>query len=222
VVTIRNPVRILNRQGCGIIKIKLTNTEVYLEPSSYYHIYNRAVGSDKLFHSEKNYLYFLKKYNAYISPIAERFAYCLIPNHFHFLIRIKDDPEIDTFFNAKRTLSNSKSQYISKQFSNFFNGYSQAINKQQSRHGSLLSRPFKRKHVNSLDYLRNVILYIHLNPVNHKLVQRAGDWTYSSYNTYIIGEDSEFKRKVIDWFEDLENMILVHEKCNGNKLIELE
>ncbi|HRP60464.1 MAG TPA: transposase, partial [Vicingus sp.] len=57
-----------------------------LETKCYYHIYNRANGSEKIFLNEENYLFFLQKYIEYIHPIAETYCYCLMPNHFHFLI----------------------------------------------------------------------------------------------------------------------------------------
>ena len=71
----------------------MQNYKAKLEPENYYHIYNRANGSEKLFLNEGNYLYFLQKYNFYISPIADTFAYCLMPNHFHFLVRVKTIPQ---------------------------------------------------------------------------------------------------------------------------------
>lgn len=63
-----------------------------LKPEQYYHIYNRANGSEKMFVNDGNYFFFLQRYHYYISPIAETFAYCLMPNHFHFLVKMKDVP----------------------------------------------------------------------------------------------------------------------------------
>lgn len=71
----------------------MKNTE-QLTSSSYYHIYNRGVNRMSIFAHESNYAYFLKKYLEYIGPIADTYAYCLLPNHFHFLIRTKDEGEI--------------------------------------------------------------------------------------------------------------------------------
>jgi hypothetical protein len=61
-----------------------------LEPGAYYHIYNHANGSDNLFRNDDNYMFFLKKYSEFISPVADTFAYCLMPNHFHLAVRMKD------------------------------------------------------------------------------------------------------------------------------------
>ncbi len=60
------------------------------EPGKYYHIYNRANGFEKLFLSDENYRYFLRQYVKYIEPVAITYAWCLLPNHFHFLIKIRN------------------------------------------------------------------------------------------------------------------------------------
>ncbi len=60
-----------------------------LIPDKIYHIYSRAVGDEKLFKSDENYRYFLQKFKNYILPIADIYTWTLLPNHFHFMIRIK-------------------------------------------------------------------------------------------------------------------------------------
>lgn len=81
------------------------NTEPLL-PDATYHIYNHINGEGQLFKTEENYRYFLELYKRYIAPVAETFCYCLMPNHFHFLIRIRSEREIVEYFHAsKRRLS---------------------------------------------------------------------------------------------------------------------
>jgi putative transposase len=60
-----------------------------LEHGNYYHIYNRGINSTTLFNEKRNYQHFLNLYETHIDPIAETFAWCLMKNHFHFLVRIK-------------------------------------------------------------------------------------------------------------------------------------
>jgi hypothetical protein len=62
-----------------------------LQHDHFYHIYNQGINGEPLFREERNYQYFLKLWARYIEPIAETYAYCLLSNHFHFLIRIKED-----------------------------------------------------------------------------------------------------------------------------------
>lgn len=61
-----------------------------LEEGGYYHIYNRANGSDNLFRQKSDYRHFLRLYQKYIVPVADTFAWVLMPNHFHLLVRIKE------------------------------------------------------------------------------------------------------------------------------------
>ena len=55
-----------------------------------YHMYNKVVSEVDLFRSDDDYVVFLNKYDKYFGRFFDTFAYCLIPNHFHFLIRVKD------------------------------------------------------------------------------------------------------------------------------------
>jgi len=205
---------------------KVQKNEIYLRPDCYYHVYNRAVGDEKLFYTEKNYTYFLKKYSEHIPFIADTFAYCLMPNHFHFLIKIKSEKDVTETINekSKNTQKNMDTGlFISKQFSNLFNGYSQAINKQEMRNGTLFSRAFKRKQIDSLEYMRNVLVYIHQNPVNHGFTDRASEWKFSSYNSIVSGKDLLLKRdEVVNWFDDLDNLIKNHHNYNLKHAIEFE
>jgi REP element-mobilizing transposase RayT len=56
-----------------------------------YHLYNHANGNINLFRSDENYRFFLEKYAKYVTPYFDTYAYCLMPNHFHFLVRVKDE-----------------------------------------------------------------------------------------------------------------------------------
>lgn len=133
-----------------------------LEPESYYHIYNRGINSCDLFTEEDNYNYFLNLYEKYVNPIAETFSWVLMPNHFHFLIRLKDINELD--LTGFENLSGLKPPH--QYFSNLFNAYTKAFNKRNNRHGALFERPFKRKLVEDESYFKQLVLYIHNNPVH--------------------------------------------------------
>src|SRR5512135_2680666 len=94
-----------------------------LVPGMYYHIYNRGTNRENVFIEERNYAYFLSLYARYIEPIADTFAYCLLRNHFHLLVRIKTAEEIDPKGFGKPFGSKEPSQ----QFSNLLNAYAKAI-----------------------------------------------------------------------------------------------
>lgn len=179
-----------------------------IELDQFYHIYNRGNNGENLFYSDENYLYFLKLYQKYIFPIAETFAWCLLKNHFHLLVKIKSETIICNKFLIDKEKATKKP---SQQFSNLFNAYVQAINKQNNRHGSLLETPFKRKQIQNEEYLKNLILYIHNNPIQHNFVEKLEDYNWSSYTSIISNKKTLIERnKVIDLFGGKQNFIGTH------------
>ncbi|MBK8846405.1 MAG: hypothetical protein IPO27_07635 [Bacteroidetes bacterium] len=189
-----------------------------LLPGCYYHIYNHANGNENLFNSEANYLYFLEKYVEYIHPIADTFAYCSMPNHFHFFVRIKDDIVVEQQ-QTSEVLKTSE-VFVSQQFSNFFNAYSKAINKERGRMGSLFNHRYKRKQVFTTDYFINLIHYIHLNPIAHGFVKSAHDWKYSSYHSFLTNHPTKINRdEALKWFDDLNNFKALHQSPVSERFI---
>ena len=106
-----------------------------LHPSHFYHLYNHANGSDNLFREERNYYFFLEKVNKYLLSYMDIYSYCLMPNHFHFLIRIKDEEIIikllteNKNFEDMNDLQRIKFIYrkISKSLSNLFSSWLQCL-----------------------------------------------------------------------------------------------
>jgi REP element-mobilizing transposase RayT len=177
-----------------------------LEYGKYYHIYNRGINGEALFTSQDNYLYFLRLYNKYLSNIVDTYTWCLMNNHFHFLVQIK---ELDAIkFEVK-----NPERFIYQQFSNFFNAYSKFFNKRELRHGALFDRLFRRKLIQDEEYLKNLILYIHLNPIHHNLVENVIDYFWSSYKSILSLQESKISRdKVLEFFEGKENLVFVHQQ----------
>src|SRR5215471_5951044 len=105
-----------------------------------YHIYNRGNNSIEVFFMRSNYELFLEKLDYYLGPYIELYAYCLLPNHFHLLIRVKDFKLIwdDSKMLKKgaRTLT-LPHEIVSEQFRRFFLSYSKSIKVQEDRTGSL-------------------------------------------------------------------------------------
>jgi REP element-mobilizing transposase RayT len=177
----------------------------------YYHIYNRGINSSKIFYEDENYHYFLGLYDKYITPVANTFAWCLLNNHFHFFIRIKELTDIDT-----SEIKSSKGINPSRQFSHLFNAYTQAINKRYNRTGSLFEKPFKRKLIEDEKYFNRLIYYIHNNPVHHNIVSHLSEYKWSSYNLYINRINSRLIHVELPMvFGNLENFKFFH-KSNYN------
>jgi len=78
-----------------------------LLPERTYHVYNRGVNGDKLFHYAENYRYFLQKLAEYIGEYVDMYAYCLLGNHFHLLLKVKNTEIITTAFRKDLTAKGS-------------------------------------------------------------------------------------------------------------------
>lgn len=170
-----------------------------LEKGSFYHIFNRGNNKEDLFLDENNYSQFLKLMGKHILPISNVYCYCLMKNHFHLLIQIKDEIEIDE-------------NKLHQPLSNLFNAYSKTINKIYGREGSLFRSNYKRIKINDETQLRNLILYIHLNPVKHEFTNDFSKYKYSSFQSLISDKPTNLMREyVIGLFEDKENFIASHQ-----------
>jgi putative transposase len=180
-------------------------------PDQYYHILNRAVGDEKLFRYHGNYLFFLRRFQKYILPIADIYCYCLLPNHFHFLIRIKTEDEIVTLPGFTSLRSDRIAYKLSKQFSNLFNSYSKCYNTMYDRKGTLFMRPFKRLLIKDDHYLTKIVHYIHANPVQHGYCKSIPDWYYSSYNRILSKIPGSLQKKeVLSWFGGIRPFEVFH------------
>lgn len=185
-----------------------------LSPDTFYHIYNRGINGENIFKSSGNYTYFLNRYSQLISPIAHTYSYCLLKNHFHLLIRTKSEEEIKKNFAWKK--DHESSSIISTQFSHFFNGYSQAINKSFNRKGGLFETPFRRKEVIEESYLRQIVFYIHFNPQKHNLCTDFKKYPHSSYLSITSDKYSKLLRnEVLEWFGGDNAFITFHEDLSN-------
>jgi len=169
---------------------------ISLEYEAYYHIYNRGNNSEIIFREESNYLYFLKLLKKYILPVADVFAYCLLNNHFHLLVRIKEEDKITV--------------NIEKSFSNLFNSYAKAFNKRFDCTGKLFEERYKRKKVNDESYVTELI---YSNSQKHGIIKDFRDYPYSSFRIILSDKPTSLKRdEVIDWFGGLSFYEEYHQK----------
>ncbi len=168
---------------------------------TFYHIYNRGINGENLFREERNYGYFLSKYAEYVQPIAETYAYCLLRNHFHILIRIRKSEDIIQnlgknldIYATPIEVADEASKLVSKQFSKLFNSYAQAINKAQTRTGGLFEEPFRRIPIKNERYIKELVYYIHTNPQKHGFVESFTEYPHSSYHSHILTAKTRLNR----------------------------
>ena len=167
----------------------------------YYHVYNRGTDKREIFMSSSDKdrfvaLLYLANSNQpfHFSDIAtapfefdrgERLvdigAYCLMPNHFHLLLREFEEGGLSQFMHRLST------------------GYTMYFNKKNERSGSLFENRFRALHVGNDDYLRYLLAYIHLNPIkifqpnwreiglkNKSSAKKfLNNYQYSSYDDYV-------------------------------------
>lgn len=197
--------------------------KILLEEGKYYHIFNRGNNGDNIFYQVDNYYHFLRLYEKYIEPVADTYAWVLLKNHFHLLVYIKTEQEIDQSKLSYSTTDKPKKINATNQFSHLFNAYTQAINKHQQRTGSLFEKTFKRIEVTSDKYFQNLIYYIHNNPVKHGFVDSMIEYPWSSYGTVVSTKPTKLQRKeVINIFDDVNNFKYFHSrKQNLNNINDL-
>lgn len=193
-----------------------------MEEEKFYHIFNRGNNRENIFKEQDNYYYFLKQYEKYLSNTVDTFAYCLMPNHFHLLVRIKEQNSSQQTSKVLKTFEvlppPSKLTPAEKAFKDFFISYAKSINKKYDRTGSLFQYKFKRKEIKDEIYLKRLVLYIHQNPVVAGFCEEVREWNFSSYNSILSKSPTNLKRdEVIDWFNDIENFKYCH-----NSIVELE
>jgi REP element-mobilizing transposase RayT len=207
-----------------------------LLPNNSYHIFNHANGFENVFREDENYRYFLEKYKVYITPIAETYAYCLLPNHFHLVIRIRNREVIEELIRNKKNTDSIKNLskspiiekvviadeeiegFLSKQFANLFSSYAQSFNKMYKRMGSLFIKNFRREPILNKQHFINAIIYTHRNPIHHGFYTHYFGWGYTSY-CEILETKSELVEveKIIKIFGSRDQFIEIHQQ-NLDKL----
>ena len=176
-----------------------------LEPNCFYHVFNRGINGENLFREERNYEHFLRLYAQYIEPVAQTFAYCLMRNHFHIAIRVKEIAPTTVGLGLR------KLPPASQGFANLFNAYSKAINKAYGRTGGLFENPYRRILIHSDSYFARLIAYIHRNPYKHGFVEDFRDWKWSSYQAMLTESHTKVQREqVLAWFHGREGYIETH------------
>jgi REP element-mobilizing transposase RayT len=137
-------------------------------PGRHYHVFNHAISQELLFKDSDNYFYFTKRMKDHLGRYVEFKAYCLMPNHYHLLIRIKkfssDEVEVHTT--------------VLQAFSNFQNGYAKAINKRHNRKGRLFQSTVCRIHLHEEGAVERVTEYVRQNPVQHGFCKSPERWPH--------------------------------------------
>ncbi len=146
----------------------MARRKILFLPGHYYHVYNRGVHQNNIFRNDADFKFLLK----YVKREVERLsitviAYCLMNNHYHFLLRQDGNFEVSEFMQA------------------VFNIYTKAFNAKYKLSGTLFEGPYKAIHVDKTPYLLQLCRYIHRNPLDAGIVVKPEQWTYSNYAEFI-------------------------------------
>lgn len=155
------------------------------EPDCFYHIYNRSYSKGQVFFRPENYDYFVRKLSQ-LGELASVVAYCLMPNHFHLMIYVADGAPALTRQTAPSGQTGMQS--LARKIGTTLSSYTQAINKQEKRTGSIFQPKSKALALVSDHHLISCFHYIHQNPLRANLVKRLEDWPHSSFHEYLSGE----------------------------------
>jgi len=186
----------------------MANQREILFPDKFYHIYNHAVAKEILFKTKSDYILYLNKYETFASPYFDIYAYCLMPNHFHFLLKVKSVQEL---FSLGYNENDNIHKFLSQKMGTLFNSYTRSYNLNYKRKGSLFYESFQRIAIHTEPYLYKLVVYIHLNPVKHGFVEKPEEWNYSSFkNIYHNTKSKKEYHEVINWFSDKENYLFCH------------
>lgn len=192
-----------------------------------YHIYSRTNNREALFLSPGNYLFFLRKYDDYLHTVLDTFCWCLLPNHFHLLVRIKTEQDIYKYLETKeyknQTLTEKLfldkklllGELIEKTFKRFFQSYAMAFNKQYNRNGNLFYRPFKRIEINKDSQFTQTIVYIHANALKHQLVKDFTLYKWSSWQSILSELPTRLLRsELLEWFGGKDQFMRTHNELS--------
>lgn len=156
----------------------MSNKPRNITPNNFYHVYNRAIDKRTIFYTEKDYEYFINKALFFKEKTNIKIlAYCVLPNHWHFLLK-EPTSQVDQ-------TSQVRYSSISKFISLLSNSYTKYFNIHKNHSGRIFQGQFKSKLITDDAYLQNIIKYINLNPIKHKISKNINDWNFTSHHNYL-------------------------------------
>ena len=178
-----------------------------IEPGQYYHIYNRGVKKLSLFRDDQDYLRFLTLVKKYMEPVGEVLSFALMGNHYHLTVLMYPANQIDPKFRKTP-------QTLGRTFGHLQNAYAKYFNTRYDKMSGVFERSYERKRVLTLNYLRQLIVYHHLNPVKHGLELDFADYLWTSYQDLSSPLVESFlpKALVYDKFGGVEAFFAAHER----------
>lgn len=191
-----------------------------------FHVYNRTNNKEILFKDDEDRKTFLEKYREYVAEYVDTYAFCLLGNHFHFVLRVKSVEHIakivSSIDKSNRGIAQQKFlkqvekdrtvfEVMERQFNKFFTSYAKYFNKKYKRQGNLFTRRFKRIAIQNEVHFGRLICYVHTNPRKHKFMSAYQNYYWSSYKAYLGNQPTLLARNIVlDWFGGINGFIEHH------------
>jgi hypothetical protein len=187
-----------------------TPTRFALEPGRFYHWIHRSVPEVNLFEQSRDYESFTDMVHERLKRWCQPAAHCLIPNHFHFLLKLGDADTINIACEAAtgaHLSTRGLDTFVSNQLGHVLSTWGKDVNGRLQRRGHVFDGRYRLSEVDSNAGLRNVVCYIHRNPIHHGLVREFEDWPHSSFQ--------QIKDRWSDWplrwlFSSVSEFVDVH------------
>ena len=145
----------------------MRDKQLHNTSGSVYHVVNHSIDGRDLYYNPgdyKNYLHFFKEA---LTVDVIVLAYCLMPNHFHFLLQQNTPEAISNLFEA-----------ANKRYARYYN-------KEHGFKGRVFRAQLQYREAMDERYLLNASAYIHANPVQAKLIDLPEQWDYSNFKEYM-------------------------------------
>ena len=176
-----------------------------IEPGGTYHIYNRGNNHENVFFRQEDYSLFLEKFKFHLIKYCSVYAFALLPNHYHLLLRVNDSIGEKEF---------------SQQFAKFILSYTNKINFREKKTGSLFHAYFRRIRVENEDYLKRLVFYINHNPVKHGILEDFRNYEFCSYRIFVSDKPTSLARtEVLSLFGGLADFIAYHNYLHDEEAI---
>jgi len=145
----------------------------------FYHIYNQGNNKQPIFLLNRDYESFIELCHKYIVPRCQILAWCLLPDHFNFIIQINEKSLERIVWGGNEMPS------VSNGFQLLQSIYAKTVNARENRTGSLFRQKTKAKLLETKDYAYLAFRYVQRNPLKARIVNSLDDWAFSSYNEYL-------------------------------------
>lgn len=152
-------------------------------PETVYHLYNRGNNKKDIFRDDSDRFFYIGRLQEALKKYSfQLLCYCLMPNHVHLVLKQKGE------FKPAQLISS------------LHTSYSMMFNKKYELVGHLFQDRYKQKIIQTDEYLKNLVAYIHLNPVVGGLCKFPKEYKWSSYLEYATGKIGICSRELIEGF----------------------